>query len=284
MPSAAVARGGETLVMALCAELHRDGAVLPLLVLSDAPGVLGWEPAGGLAVEDESGRAYEVRALDRQAGLGALQAAVWIAPAPPPEARELRLVVTGLTRASAARGGGGVERELSGGPWELRVPLVPERTAVPPPPPPAGRLPAPAPARVPARAHSAFRGVVPIGQARLADEAAVCLWALERYEDRGVLTVAALTEEPLQAAPITEGHGRVEVWDDRGGAYDVAPIHGASRPGWAESSLQVSPALDPAARALGVRLSDLPAEGSRPAGPDPLAGPFTFGVALGAAG
>ena len=39
--------------------------------------------------------------------------------------------------------------------------------------------------------------------------------------------------------PITPGVGRVEVWDDRGRRYQVAPIHGAARPGWSETSLEV---------------------------------------------
>ena len=40
------------------------------------------------------------------------------------------------------------------------------------------------------------------------------------------------------------------------------------------------PAIDPRARALGVRLSDLPGEGTPPRGGEALAGPFTFGVAV----
>ena len=38
---------------------------------------------------------------------------------------------------------------------------------------------------------------------------------------------------------MTPGVGRVEVWDDRGRRYQVAPIHGAARPGWSETSLEV---------------------------------------------
>jgi hypothetical protein len=111
----------------------------------------------------------------------------------------------------------------------------------------------------------------------MADGVAVCLWSLERYADRGVLSVGALAEEPLRVAPLTPGVGRVEVWDDRGGRYEVSPIHGAARPGWSETSLEVSPAIDPQARALGVRLADLPGHG--PAA-RVLVGPFTFGVAV----
>ena len=107
MPTGAVARAGDTLVVALVVEVHPEGAVLPLLVLSDAPGLLGWDPVQGLAVRDDAGREYEVRALAQQAGLGALQTAAWIEPAPPPEARALRLEVTGLMRTAVAGGRSG---------------------------------------------------------------------------------------------------------------------------------------------------------------------------------
>ena len=50
----------------------------------------------------------------------------------------------------------------------------------------------------------------------MSDGVAVCLWALERYADRAVLSVGALVEDPLRAAPLTPGVGLVEVWDDRG--------------------------------------------------------------------
>jgi len=279
VPTSAVARGGDTLIVALCVEVHAEGAVLPLLVLSDAPGLLGWDPVKGLTVHDDSGREYEVQNLAQQAGLGALQTAVWIEPAPPPEARRLLLCVTGLVRTAVARGTG-VERPLSGSTWSFEIDLVPQRTAVPVPHDPAA-APAPgAPVRVPARTFSGFRDLLPIGQARVADGVAVCLWSLERYSDRAVLSVGALVEDPLRVAPLTPGVGRVEVWDDRGNAYEVTPIHGASRPGWSETSLEVSPAIDAGARALGIRLRDLPGHGPAPADRLPLAGPFTFGVAV----
>lgn len=279
MPTSSVAREGDTLILALCVELHSEGAVLPLLVLSDAPGLLGWDPAKGLEVHDDAGRSYEVRNLAQQAGLGALQTAVWIAPAPPPDTRRLTLEVTGLVRTAVARGTG-VERPLSGASWSFEIDLVPQRTSAavpdaPTTPPPTGR-----PARVPARTFAAFRDLLPIGQARVSDGVAICLWGLERYADRAVLSVGALVEDPLRAAPLTPGAGLVEVWDDLGRAYEVSPIHGAARPGWSETSLEVSPAIDPAARALGVRLSDLPGHGPTPADRRPLAGPFTFGVVV----
>lgn len=278
VPTASVAREGDTLVMALCVELHADGAVIPLLVLSDAPGLLGWDPAQGLSVRDDAGRGYAVTSLAQQAGLGALQTAVWIEAVPPPDARALRLEVGGLVRTAVARGGGGVERPLSGATWVLDIDLVPQRTGAPVPDEPEGDPPPGRPARVPARTFAGFRDLVPIGQARVAEGAAVCLWGLERYADRAVLTVGALAEEPLRVAPLTPGAGRAEVWDDRARRYEVSPIHGAARPGWSETSLEVSPALHPDARALGVRLSDLPGHGGR--GAAVLAGPFTFGVAV----
>jgi hypothetical protein len=280
VPTAAVARAGDTLVFALVLEVHPEGAVLPLLVLSDAPGLLGWDPAQGLTVRDDAGREYEIAALAQQAGLGALQTAVWIEPAPPPDARRLRLEATGLMRTAVARGGGGVERPLAGETWQLEIDLVPGRTAVAPPPKPEGEPPEGLPARVPARTFGGFRDLVPIGQARMAEGAAVCLWALERYEDRAVLSLGTLGDEPLRVGPITPGAGEVEVWDDRGRRYGVAPIHGAARPGWSETSLEIVPAIDPEARALAVRVAGLPCEGPPPRGGEALAGPFTFGVAL----
>ncbi|WP_217922613.1 hypothetical protein [Miltoncostaea oceani] len=279
VPTSAVAREGDTLVMALCVELHAEGAVLPLLVLSDAPGLLGWDPAQGLSVTDDAGRVYEVRNLAQQAGLGALQTAVWIAPVPPPDARTLTLAIGGLVRTSVARGGGGVERPLTGAAWTLEIDLVPARTGADVPAEPDADPPPGRPARVPARTFAGFSDLLPIGQARMAEGAAVCLWALERYTDRAVLTVGTLADDPMRVAPMTPGAGRVEVWDDRGNRYEVSPIHGAARPGWSETSLEVAPAIAPGARAIGVRLADLPGHGA-PRGATPLAGPFTFGVAV----
>lgn len=278
VPASAVAREGDTLVMALCVEVHAEGAVLPLLVLSDAPGLLGWDPAAGLTVRDDSGREYEVVNLAQQAGLGALQTAVWIEPAPPPDARLLRLEVSGLVRTAVARGGG-VERPLAGATWSLELDLVPQRTGAPLPDEPEGDPLPGRPARVPARTFGGFRGLLPVGQARVAEGAAVCVWALERYADRAVLTVGALAEDPLRVAPMTPGAGRVDVWDDRGRRYEVSPIHGASRPGWSETSLEVAPAIAEDVGALAIRLSDLPGDGP-PEARAALAGPFTFGVAV----
>lgn len=279
IPTSAVAREGDTLVVALCVEVHAEGAVLPVLVLSDAPGLLGWDPSRGLTVRDDAGREYEVQNLAQQAGLGALQTAVWIEPAPPPDARRLLLEVGGLVRTAVARGAS-VERPLVGATWSLELDLVPPRTAADLPGEPTSDAAPGRPARVPARTFGGFRDLVPIGQARVFDGAAVCLWALERYADRAVLSVAALAEDPLRVAPLTPGVGRIDVWDDRGRRYEVSPIHGASRPGWSETSLEVSPAIDPEASVLGVRLADLPGHGPSPEHRDVLAGPFTFGIAV----
>ena len=57
------------------------------------------------------------------------------------------------------------------------------------------------------------------------------------------------------------GEGLVDIWDDRGARYSAGPVQGAGGPGWSETSIEVIPALDPAAGALGVRLSDLPRSG-----------------------
>jgi len=279
LPTSAVAREGDTLVVALCVEVHAEGAVLPLLVLSDAPGLLGWDPGKGLSARDDAGRTYEVVNLAQQAGLGALQTAVWIEPAPPPDARHLLLEVGGLVRTAVARGTS-VERPLAGATWSLDLDLLPPRTAAEVPEEPATPAAPARPARVPARTFGGFRDLVPIGQARMVDGAAICLWALERYADRAVLSVAALAEDPLRVAPLTPGVGRVEVWDDRGTRYDASPIHGAARPGWSETSIEVTPAIDPAATALGVRLADLPGHASPPARSEVLSGPFTFGIVI----
>jgi hypothetical protein len=280
VPSRACVRGGETMVAVLAVEHHAEGAVVPFLVVSEAPGLLDWDPAvpGALTVSDEAGFEYAVRSLSRQTALGTLQATVWIEPAPPPPTRRLTLVVGDLARTAPSRGGGGVRRALSGGPWQLEVDLLPARTAVPPPPEPEAEAPPAALARVPARALSGFEGLVPIGQARLSEGAAVCLWALERYSDRSVITLACLSDELVQVGPLARGEGAVEVWDDRGGRYSAGPVQGAGGPGWSETSVEMIPALDPAARSLGVRIVDLPRSG--PDGVLPVPGPYEFGVAL----
>ncbi|MFN8109132.1 MAG: hypothetical protein U0Y82_04700 [Thermoleophilia bacterium] len=221
---------------------------------------------------DDAGTEYRVTTLSEQAGLGSLQVTAWLEPAVPVEVRDLHLRITGLVRVSSPRGGLGIPRPLQGGEWRLDVPLRPQRTAAAPPPqPPATRL-MPSTPRVPARALTGFLGLVPVGQARLTTDGAVCLWCLERYTDRTVLTLGVLRGGDSEGV-----EGQVRVWDDRGGSYGASLLHETSRDGWTECSVELVPALDPAARALGVRLSGLDPGGT-------LQGPFVFGVQLPEAG
>ena len=255
VPSAALARGGGALVAALAVELHAEGAAIPMVVLSEAPGVLSWDVGGGLEVRDDAGREYRVTAEAHSAGLGVLEVTAWITPAPPPEARRLDLVARDLERVSGARGGGGVRRQLPGGPWELSIDLVPPRTVVEAPPDTGTDIVIGLPTAVPARALSAFVDLVPIGQARLSPGGAVCLWALERYEDRAaVLTLATLGDPVVQP---------VSVWDDRGIRYAAGQVAGAAGEGWSETKLEIAPPIDARASRLAVRL-----------------GTFTFALAL----
>ena len=279
VPTSAVARGGDTVILALCVEVHAEGAVLPLLVLSDAPGLLGWDPAEGLEVRDDTGREYEVESLAQQAGLGALQTAVWISPAPPPEARRLRLAVSGLVRTAVARSAG-VERPLAGATWTLEIDLVPERTAVAVPEEPpgarAGRRRRPACRRAPSRASATC---VPIGQARMADGVAVCLWSLERYADRSVLSVGhAGGGAPARGARSPRASAGWTSGTTAGAATTCRRSTARRGPGGARPASRCRPAIDPEARALG-RAARRPARPRRRAA-QVLVGPFTFGVAV----
>ncbi len=278
VPGSAVARADGALVAALAVELHSGGAVLPLLVLSDAPGVVGWNADTGLTVTDDLGGAYTVDTIAQSAGLGALQSTVWMEPSPPPDARRLDLGVSGLTRTTVGRRGG-VEKPLVEGPVELSLDLLPERTAVDPPPEPSGEPPVTPSSRAPSRSQGAFEGLIPVGQARLDRDGAVCLWAVERYEERSVLTVATITEDRINVDELAPGAGRLDVWDDLGTRYSALPVHGTARETWMEAAVELTPAIPSDARSLGVRVADLPArvvEDDR----RPLTGPFTFGVAL----
>lgn len=268
VPSTAVAHGESALVAVLAIEHHTEGLAVPLLVLSQAPGMLSWEVEEGLEAGDDVGTQYHVRGLSRQAGLGSLQVSAWLEPAVPADARRLDLVASGIQRVSSPRAGIGIERPLPGGTWELAVELVPDRTAVPVPPEPGSIALGPAAPRVPARGLTGFRGLVPVGQARVVAGGAVCIWAVERYQDRAVMTVAV-----LRGAEGAGLGGDVEVWDDRGGRYHVAMLHETSRDGWTEGSLELVPAIDPQARVLGVKLAGLEPQGV-------MDGPFAFGVAL----
>src|SRR5262245_33288018 len=276
VPVGAVAERGETLVAALAVEHHAEGFAVPVLVLTAAPGLVQWSPRVGLSARDDRGGTYKASVAASQSTLGALVCTAWLEPALPPEARRLELVVDALARVSPARGGGaGVARPLAGGPWNLAIELVPARTAAEIPPRPAAPPEEPAPESVPARAFSAFRDIGPVGQARLAGGAAVCLWALERYAERAVLTATVLGAADDEIPPLSRDRGHVEAWDDHGGAYAVTPLGGVSGPGWSETVLELVPAIDPRARALGVRLEDVP--GGRDG---VLEGPFAFGLAL----
>ncbi|MCC6832007.1 MAG: hypothetical protein IT200_11730 [Thermoleophilia bacterium] len=268
VPCTAVAHGESAMVAVLAVEHHAEGLAVPLLVLSQAPGMLAWEVEGGLEAGDDVGTQYFVRGLSRQAGLGSLQVTAWLEPAVPPEARRLEIIASGIQRVSSPRAGIGIERPLPDGTWELSVELVPDRTAMPVPDEPGTASLGPAAPRVPARGMAGFRGLVPVGQARVQSGGAVCIWAVERYQDRAVMTVAVLRGE--EGAGLG---GTVEVWDDRGGRYHVALLHETSRDGWTEGSLELVPALDPRARVLGVRLAGLEPPGV-------MDGPFRFGVAL----
>lgn len=255
VPTGAVARAGSTIVAALCVELHADGALLPLVVLTDNAGPIAIDTEHGVVVSDDAGHQYAVAERGQHPGLGLLQLDVWITPAPPPEARRLHVSVDGLTRTAITRRGDAVSRLLSDGPWELDIELVPERTAAPvPEEPPARDVPARA-ARVPVRAWGAFEGIVPIGQARVAADSCTCVWALERYRDRGVLSLSVLA--PPEARDLSAGAaaaGAVELWDDRGRRYEVAPVHSVMRPGWTEVTLETTPALGEDVAAIGLRI------------------------------
>ena len=279
LPSGAVARSEETVVLALSVEHHAEGAAIPLLCLSSAPGVLGLDPESAVAVIDDQGRSYEVATITKDAGLGAVQATIWVTPAVPPDARRLDIEIKTLTRVSTGRRGGG-ERPLTDGPWRLAVDLIPERTAAEQPKRPRGRAEVAASAKAPARSVAAFEDLVPIGQARVGHGLAVCIWALERYGERAVLSLGCLTADDVEVTPLAPGKGDVRVWDDAGGVYDVAPIHGSAGANWTEASLEVVPAPPAEAGALGIRITDLPGTARTPEGRHALEGPFDFGVTL----
>ena len=283
VPTGAVARGGDTLVAALGVEHHADGTVVPLLALSDAPGLLEWNPSMGLVIRDDRGDRYEAHVLTSASSLGQLCVTLWIEPALPPDARRLELVVDGVVRINPTRGGGGgVARPLAGGPWSLLIDLLPERTvADAPPQPAAGSLPGQADS-VPIRAHGVFIDVVPVGQARLGSGIAVCVLAVERYWDRAVATLVALGPTGDEGNAPAIGRARIEVWDDRGHTYRVTPVQGASRGAWSEVAAEIVPAIPPDADALAMRVSDLPL-GADSGRRNDVPGPFTFGIRLPAA-
>lgn len=270
VPSTAVARDGSALVAALAVEHHADGAAIPLLVLSDAPGLLAWEPLDAAAVRDDRGRSYSTSLLHGQAGLGALQASLWIEPPPPVDARVLEVSVPALSRLAPARGGSGITRQLPGGPWDLVVDLVPGRTGAPVPAHPrCAPAEIAAGTRVPSRTMAAFLDLVPVGQARIASDLAVCLWGIERYGDLALVTLSMLGP-PRGGIP---GEGtELEVWDDRGTLYTATLEHAGSSESWSEMVVRIAPALDRGATRLAVRVT------ARRDGDDDVE--FLFGIAL----
>jgi hypothetical protein len=182
----------------------------------------------------------------------------------------LEVSVPSLSRLAPARGGSGVSRQLSGGPWDLVVDLVPPRTAAPVPARPRSKPGAPeGVARVPSRSLGAFVDLVPVGQARIGADVAVCLWAIERYDDLALLTLAMLG--PVEGATPGEA-AEFAVWDDRGNAYAAALEHAGSADGWSEMVVRIAPALDPEATRLAVRVVASPRSGD--------ASEFLFGIAL----
>lgn len=280
VPTGAVARGGETLVAVLGVEHYADGTVVQLLVLSGAPGLVEWEPSMGLAVRDDRGDRYEAHALTSSSSLGQFGITLWVAPALPPDARRLELVVDGLARVNPTRGGGrGVVRPLAGGPWSLIVDLIPERTVAGVPPEPGSGQQASPSGSVPVRAHGMFVDVVPVGQARMSEGIAVCVSAIERYWDRAVATLVALGRPGDEASAPAIGRAVIGVWDDGGHRYTITPIQGVARATWSEIAIEIVPAVPPDARVLAVQVAEVPR------GPDSgrsgqIAGPFTFGIKL----
>lgn len=259
IPVGAVARAGSTAVCCPALEVHADGALLPLVVLSDNAGPVGLDVAAGVAVSDDLGTVYRCAEVATTPGLGLLQVDVWVTPAPPAAATALRVSVSGLVRTAITRRGERVPRLLSDGPWELDVPLAPRPTrAAPPPEPPPAAHP-PRPARVPVRALPALRDLLPIGQVQMDEERGVCLWAIERYADRGVLMLVVLTPAAARdAGPGPAAAGAVRMWDDRGRRYAVVPVHTQVRAGWSETTLEATPAVGDDVTALGIAVAGVP--------------------------
>ena len=254
LPAGTLVRAGSTTLAALAVELYAEGALIPLLVLTDNPGPLALDVADGVVVSDERGGHYAAAPLAEHPGLGMLQVDLWVTPAPPADVRRLQVSVAALSRTAITRRGEPVSRPLSGGPWELTLELVPARTAIPQPPAEPGLGDAaPGTARVPLRSRAGLRDIIPIGQARLERDRGLCLWALERYEDRGVLSLSVLGDarERVAAPPVE----RIALWDDRGRHYRVGAASSTVRPGGGEPFLEISPAVGEDARALGLRVT-----------------------------
>lgn len=277
MPSAAVARGGDTMVALLGLEHFRDGAVAHVVVLTETPGVIDWAVEGGLSVRDDCGTTYVPSVLAKTQGLGQVATTIWLSPPIPADATRLDLDVSELFRVSAPRGDvPPLKRPLSDGPWPLTVDLRPARTVADPPAPPERRQRIPDPGSVPARTIATFHSIIPIGQARMAEEAAICVIAAERYTDRWVVTLSALGRPNQDVGAPAIGRARVSAWDDRGNRYRATPIQGTAREDWSEVWIEMVPPLDPMADVIAIKVEGIPR--GNDIGPLPIAGPLVFGV------
>ena len=267
VPSAAVAREGDTLVWRSASSSTPRARCFPCWCCRTPRACSAGTRSTGLAVRDDAGRGYEVASLAQQAGLGALQTAVWIEPAPPPDARRLQLRSAGwCARRSRRRRG----RRAPAGRGDLGadIDLVPARTGRRRSPTSRPAAPAPGrPARVPARTF----GGLPRSWCRSARRgwtraAAVCLWALERYAER----VGAQRGHPGRGAA---ARGPADARAPGGSTSGTTAARAtrwrrstASRgPGWSEASLELVPADRPEAAGARGALVDLPGGAGRPA-------------------
>lgn len=277
VPSAAVARGGETLVALLGIEHHRNGVALHTLVLTESPGMIDWEPTAGLVATDDLGTLYDASTLTQTQGLGQVATTVWLTPAIPADARRVELEFTTLRRVSPPRGDEPtIARPLTGGPWCLTVDLAPARTVVDPPPPSERRQRMSDATSVPARTFGGFVDVIPVGQARMVEGVGVCVIAAERYWDRWIVTLSAFGPPEQDAVAPAIGRAELTAWDDRGNRYRATPLQGAARRSWSEVTVELVPALAADARAIALRVADIPR--GNDVGPLPVPGPLLFGV------
>ena len=267
LPTSAVAREGDTLVVALCVEVHAEGAVLPLLVLSRRP-----RPAGlgsGPGPERARRRRADVRGRQpRPAGRASARSRPPSGSSPrrPPDARRLLLEVSGLVRTAVARRRRASSARSPAPPGASTSTCVPPRTAAEVPEEPATPAAPGRPARVPARTFGGFRDLVPIGQARDGRRRGglpLGAGALRRPRRAERRRPSPRTPCGWRRSPPASAASRCGTTAAAG--TTSSPIHGAARPGWSETSLEVAPAIDPAARALGVRLADLPGHAAPPA-------------------
>lgn len=257
VPCAVTSREGSTLVMALAVEIHGEGVAIPIVVVTDAPGIISLRDEDAVAVSDDVGTTYDVVTIARASGLGSMTATIWLRGAIPEAATRLDIRVAAIGRVAVTGSPVAVERAISGGPWDLSIPLRPTRTLADPPiQSGAGGAPAREPDRVPPRSCPAFRGITPIGQAKIRDGLVVCAWAIEHYDDRALLTIAALADAAADLEPVDVADDEVSVWDDVGGRYDVRSIAHVGGRGWSETTLEVLPPIDRRAMRLGIALRD----------------------------